>query len=246
MLRRLCLTIALTVALAFLSAVAVFAGYYTTITVTSTTTAYENLALNLTMNITSLVDAGYITSTGLDTRITDTRYYILPHMLAEDRVLWVGDVPGNTNSQFLMFTQQEALDSFATITGYGGYVTIPDDAALEPGDVYAFGIMGYVNTDAGADKNIIRKDDAERLYVSAAETLTFAVTGGNSLVATNVTSGFMTIMVYCDSYEMWMEIDDVEKDRDTASAVPNTANDWYLFENNVMPYVSYYGQWVVP
>jgi hypothetical protein len=246
MLRRLCLTIALTVALAFLSTVAVFAGYYTTITVTSTTTAYENLALNLTMDIDGLVTAGYITSTGLDTRITGTDYLVLPHMLAEDRVLWVGDVQGNTNSQFLMFTQQEALDSFATITGHGGYVTIPDDAALEPGDVYAFGVMGYIDTDVGADKNIIRKDGALTFNVTAAETLTFAVASGNSLVATNVTSGFMTIMVYCDGYEMWLEINDVEQDRDTASAVPNTANDWKLFENNVMPYVSYYGQWVVP
>jgi hypothetical protein len=44
---------------------------------------------------------------------------------------------------------------------------------------------------------------------------------------------------------MWMEIDDVEVDRDTASAVPNTANAWKLFENDVCPYVYYYGQWVV-
>jgi len=245
MLRRLCLSIALAAALV-LAATPVWAGYYTTIVVTSNTTAYEKLALNLTLDIDGLVAGGYITASGLDTRITDTHYYILPHILAEDKVLWVGDVAGNTNTQFLMFTQQEPIESFATITGHGGYVTIPDDPALEPGDVYAFGIMGYVNTDAGADKNNIRKDSAVKLYVSAAETLTFAVTGGNSLVATNVTSGFMTIMVYCDGFELWMTIDDVEQDRDTASAVPDTASDWVLFENNVMPYVSYYGEWVVP
>jgi len=51
-------------------------------------------------------------------------------------------------------------------------------------------------------------------------------------------------MIYCDGTDMWMEIDDVEVDRDTASAVPNTAAVWKLFENDVCPYVYYYGQWV--
>jgi len=28
--------------------------------------------------------------------------------------------------------------------------------------------------------------------------------------------------------------------------VPDTANAWVLFENDVCPYVYYYGQWVMP
>jgi len=55
----------------------------------------------------------------------------------------------------------------------------------------------------------------------------------------------MTIMVYCDGYELWMEIDDVEQDVVVACSIPDTASNWTLFENDVMPYISYYGEWVL-
>jgi len=246
MIKRLCLSLLIAAAITLGGAGVVYAGYYAHLIVTETLgNSYANLALIHDMDVDGLVDDGYITPTGLDTRITDSGYNVLPHMLADDKVLWVGDVYASADTQFVFFSQQEALESMPIIAGHGGYVTIVDDADLEPGNAYAFGVVGYVDVAAGADKNIIRKDGAVRLYVSAAGTLTFAVTGGNSLVASGLTSGVMTIMVYCDGLEMWMEIDDVEQDRVAASAVPDTANGWVLFENNVMPYVYYYGQWVI-
>ena len=244
--KRLWIAILLATAMTLGGASVVLAGYYTHLVVTeSLGNSYANLALNFTMDIESLVDQDYITPSGLDTRITDSGYNVLPHMLAEDRVLWVGDVPADNETQFVFFTQQEALDSMPIIAGHGGYITIADDADLECGDAYAFGGVGYIDVAAGSNKNIIRKDSAVKLYVSAAGTVTFAITGGNSLAATGLSSGVMTIMIYSDGYEMWMEVDEVEVDRETASTVPDTSNAWYLFENDVMPYVYYYGQWVV-
>lgn len=242
--KKLCLSLALAATATLLIAVPVLAAYYVYVVVESTGADYESLALNMTLDVTSLVDEGYIDATGLDTRVTDSEYYVLPHMLAEDRLMWVSDLKGDAESQFIFWTGQSMMDSFPTITGHGGYVTINDTAELEPGDVYAFGVMGYVDMSAGSNKNIIRKDGAVKLYVSAAGNLTFEVTGGNSLVASNLSSDFMTIMVYCDSYEFWMTIGEVEQDKTSASTIPNTANNWYLFENDVMPYVSYYGEWV--
>ena len=245
MVKRLCLAIALAAVLVLLAA-PVLASYYVYLLTENTGTDYDQLALNMTLDVDYLVGEGYISASGLDTRVTDSEYYILPHMLADDKLMWVSDLEGNVTTQFILFTGQSALDSFPTITGHGGCVTIPDDAALEPGDVYAFGVMGYVDTTAGANKSIIRKDGAVTFNVSAAGNLTFSVYGGNSVTASNVSSGFMTIMVYCDSYELWMEIGEVKQDTTSASAIPNTSNDWILFENDVMPYVSYYGEWVVP
>lgn len=245
MTRRLCLSFALAAAMVLLLVVPVFA-YYFYITVTeSLGTDYTNLALNFTLDIDYLVDNDYITITGLDTRITDSTYTVLPHMLADDKVLWVGDIEGDATTQFAFFTGQDAIDSFPTITGHGGYVTVPDNAVLEPGDMYAFGIIGYVDTADGSNKNIIRKASALLFSVTDDAELTFAITGGNSLVATGVSSGYMTIMIYSDGYELWMTIDDVEQDRVVASVVPDTANDWVLFENDVMPYVYYFGIWIV-
>lgn len=242
--KRFCLSLALVAVATLLIAVPVLAGYYVYIIAESTGADYTQLAMNLTMDIDNLVDEGYISANGTDTRVTDSSYTVLPHMLAEDKIMWVSDLDGNTTTQFIFWTDQSHLDSFPTITGHGGYVTVPYNAGLEPGDVYAFGIVGYVDTAAGADKNIIRKDNAVVFNVTDDEELTFAVTGGNSLVAVNVTSGVHTIMVYCDGFELWMTIDEVEVDRDTASAIPGNANNWTLFENDVMPYVYYYGEWV--
>jgi len=245
--RRYFILLALATAMMLFVAVPVLAVYYVQLVVEeSTGTDYTQLALNMTFDVDGLVDEGYISSTGLDTRVTDSEYNVLPHMLAEDRLLWVSDLSGDTTTQFIFWSDQSAIDSFPTITGHGGYVTISDNATLEPGDVYAFGIMGYVDTTAGSNKSIIRKDGAVTFNVSAAGNLTFSVYGGNSVTAANITSGFMTIMVYCDSYELWIEIGEVEQDITSASAIPDTANDWVLFENDVMPYVSYYGEWVVP
>jgi len=245
--RKLCLSLTLAIVSILLIAVPAMAAYYVYLTVMeSNGTDYTELAMNYTLDIDGLVDGGYISSTGLDTRVTDSGYNVLPHMLAEDKVMWVSDLAGNTTTQFIFFMGQEALESFPTIAGHGGYVTVPDNADLEPGDVYAFGIVGYIDTDAGADKNIIRKDGAVVFNITDDEELTFSVTGGNSLSTWGIKSGYMAIMVYCDGYELWMTIDDVEQDRAEASSIPDTANNWTLFENDVMPYVYYYGEWVVP
>lgn len=248
--KRLCLSLALAAVATLLIVVPVLAAYYVYILTENTGTDYENLALNLTLDVDYLVSEGYVTPSGLDTRVTDSSYLALPHMMADDKVMWVSDLEGNKTTQFIFWTEQAALDSMPVIAGHGGYVTIADNATLEPGDVYAFGVMGYVDMAAGP--SIIYKEDAVTLNVSAAGSttvggnLTFTPYGGNSLTASNITSGFMTIMVYCDGFELWMEIGEVEQDRVGASVIPNTANNWSLFEDDVMPYVSYYGEWVVP
>jgi len=229
-----------------LVAIPVLAAYYAYIDVTeSLGNSYTNLAMNVSLNCSYLAANGYITPSGLDTRVTDSVYNVLPHMLAEDRLLWVGNLTASDTSRFILFTGQEALNSTSVITGYGGYVTVPDNPDLEPGGVFAFGIVAYVDTTSAARGPIIYKNGAVDFDVTGVGELTFGITGGNSLVATNVTSDYITIMVYSDGFELWMEIDDVEQDRVEASAIPDTGNDWILFQNDVCPYVSYYGEWVV-
>lgn len=226
-------------------AVPVLAAYIAEITVTeSLGTSYTQLALNYTLNVTYLADHGYITSTGLDTRVTTTDYEVLPHMLAADRLMFVSDIPASSTTNLYFITGNTPLASFPIITGHGGYVTVADNADLELGNIYAFLISGYVDTSSGANKTIIRKDGAVSLNVTASQEITFSITGGVSLVATSVSSGYMVIRVLSDGLEAWMDIDEVEQDRDTASAVPDTSNNWVLFENDVMPYVYYFGLWV--
>ena len=244
MIKRLFLSLVLVAVAALLIAVPVLAACYVYVVVESTGADYTQLALNMTLDVDGLIDGGYVNANGTDTRMTDSSYTVLPHMLAEDKVLWVSDLSGNTITHFIFWTDQEAMENFPVITGHGGYVTVPDNTDLEPGGIFAFVIVGYVDTSMGSDKNIIRKDDAVVFNVTDEEELTFAITGGNSLVASGVSSDYMTIMILSDGYELWMEIDEVEQDRVEASSIPDTANNWTLFENDVMPYISYYGEWV--
>lgn len=244
--KRACLSFGLAMLVLALAAVPVMAAYYVWLTVTeSNGTSYTELAMNETMAIQLLVDEGYIAANGTDTRVTDPDYNVLPHMLAQDRLLWVGNITGNSTTQFVFWAGQAPLSSFSVITGHGGYVTINDTAALEPADMWMFQIGAYFDTTAGPNKTIIRKDGAVVFNVTAYQQLTFAVTGGNSLVATGVTPGYHFIGVYCDGDDMWVEVDSVLKDTTGASTIPNTANDWYLFEGDVCPYVYYYDEWKV-
>ncbi len=222
-----------------LAAIPVLAAYYAYIDVTeSLGSSYTNLAMDVSLNCSYLAANGYITANGTDTRVTNSNYNVLPHMLAEDRLLWVGNLSASSSSRFILYTGQPLIENFPVIAGYEGYVTIPDDDALEPGNVYAFGVVCYLESDS----LVIYKDGAVSLEVAGGD-LVFSVDGGYSLTASGVSLGDVTIMVYCDGAEMWMTIDDVEADRTSASSIIDTGDDWVLFEK--VPYVYYYGEWVV-
>lgn len=243
--KRLGVSIALAAVLALLLVTPVVGQYYLWINVTEEGGVdYTQLALNLSMDVDALVDEGFITATGLDTRVTDSDLNVLPHLLAEDRLLWAANITANTTTQFIFWADQALLDSYSTMTGYGGYVTINDTAALEPGNIFWFQIAGYVDTTAGANKSIIRKDGAITLSVTGSNTLGVTITGGTPLEASSVNPGYHVIVVASDGITVAITVDDVLKDEQAASTVPDTANDWYLFENDVMPYVTYYDEWV--
>jgi len=247
MIKRACISTLLAAALILMATPvwASYAGYYVYLQVRNTGPAYDMLALNATMQIQNLIDGEYIAANGTDTRVTNAALTLMPHMLVEDRLMWASAIASDSITEFVFWAGQEPLESFPTITGHGGYVTIPDSADLEPGNVFVFYIAGYFDTSVGANKTIIRKDGAVTLNVTAYQEITFAVSGGSSLIASSVASGYHLIGIYSDGTDMWIEVDEVLKDTIATSAIPNTANDWYLFEGNSMPYVYYYGQWVV-
>jgi hypothetical protein len=243
--RRAGLSITIAILALSLLATPMLAAYYAVLTVTeSLGNSYTELAMNMTLDVQTLVDEGFIAADGTDTRVTDSDYNVLPHMLADDRLMWTGNVTANTSQQFIFWAGQTALTSFPVITGHDGYVTVNDTADLEPGNGYVFQIVGYVDMTA-TNGSIIYKPGACSLNRTSASNLTWNVVGGNSLVATGVTTGYHTIVVTNDGANMTMDIDTVQQDIDTASAVPDTANDWQLFHSNIMPYVYYYDQWVV-
>jgi len=219
----------------------------TAISVTDTSgTNRANVPIKIdTIKGDNLIAAGFVNENATNTRVLEGLANT-PFLVCDDKLIFVAtNLSADQEKTYDFYTgYTPPVDSFALVLGQGGYVTVVDNSTLEPGSAFAFGIIGYIDTASGADKNIIRKDGAVVFNVTSTKELTFAITGGNSLVATNVTSGVHTMMIYSDGVELWMDIDDVEQDRVGASSIPDTGNNWTLFENDVMPYVYYYGEWV--
>lgn len=177
-------------------AVPILASYSATITVTeSAGNSYTSLPIIDTMGISSMVTSGFISSTGLDTRVKYNNTELL-HMLADDKLLFVSDITANTSKQFTFTTGNTALTSFPIIVGYGGKITTPDNADLEPHDSFILEISVYLaNTGV-----IFEKQDVLKLaYNVTTEVLTLTVgnegTPDYTLTAAGVTPGLHTIKI---------------------------------------------------
>lgn len=98
----------------------------------NTSTAYDMLGVTHSTNVSLLATNGFITATGLDTRVqmsgTD-----LPHLLATDRITFAVPVPANSGNTLQFLTGESALTAFDMVFGYGGYATIVDTPNQEHG-----------------------------------------------------------------------------------------------------------------
>lgn len=132
------------------------------VTVTETNgTAYTMLAAQDTLPTPWLISHGYVDANALDTAVTPTK----PHMVANDRLLLATPVAayGQVNANFT--TGNTPATSMDVITGYNGYVTVIDDAVLEPGNNFSLVVSdAYLNTAVGATKNIVNKAGALIVY----------------------------------------------------------------------------------
>ena len=201
--------------------VPVLAAYYAYITVTEASgNPYEQTPFMYSRNFTWLISHGYITSSGLDTRVATGDGDPLPHMLANDRLMFVSDLEAYEARKLLFVTGQTALSSFPVIVGYDGYITTNDDDDLELTYVMELLVSGYFDASAGSDKNILYKEEAYRVYISAANTLRVAaleVGGGEqwSLSYNGFTSGLHTIYVMANGLVAFLYVDDFVVAKDT-------------------------------
>jgi hypothetical protein len=175
-------------------AVPILASYSATITVTeSAGNSYVNLPIIDAMGISGMVTSGFISSTGLDTRVKYGNTE-LPHMLADDKLLFVSDITANSTKQFTFSTGNSALEDYPTIVGVGGYITTPDNADLEPGDSFDLEIIAYLqNTGI-----VFNKLDCLRLdYNATTDVLTLTVgtyaSPDYTLTASSVATGLHAI-----------------------------------------------------
>ncbi len=123
-------------------------------------TDYDMFPASVDAKNTFMAANGFMEADALDTRVETLAGSDKPHMVADDRTL--GAVPIEANSQTNLFftTGDTDLASMNILSGYGGFVTIPDAAALEPGDDFEFEFQDtWIDTGVGVSQNLITKSD---------------------------------------------------------------------------------------
>jgi hypothetical protein len=128
-----------------LIAVPVLAAYYATVQVVeSDGISYSMLPIMADLDTDTLTSYHYITSTGLDTRVTTGSGTPMPHMLTDDKLLFASPINADTTYNYKFTTGNTPLTSFPIITGDGGYVTITDHDNLELSNNFEIEFEGWV------------------------------------------------------------------------------------------------------
>jgi len=200
-----------------------------------------------------------------------TEYAIVAKATAGDasnKVAWLGDgtIPTYSNGFWCSsansgvdWTEHSDTDvMFKVYRNATSYVTAADNADLEFGGVFTIETAGWINTTSGADKNIVYKEDAFKLWVSDTETIRAAILGAGdsetkavSVVDARMSSQIMKVKVEADSaanmvLTIWDESGTQLGTNSIALAaatVPDNGNIWNFFQNDVMPYVEYVKFW---
>jgi hypothetical protein len=222
MTKRLCLSIALAVVATLLIAVPVLAAYYAYIYVEeSDGNSYESLPASVPCNTTTLIQGDFMASTALDTRVLTGSGEALPHMVANDKVMFVTDLGAYEKKTLIFYLGATSLSSFPIIVGYDGSFETPDDPDLELGYVMELLISGYFNAEtADVGHNILYKEDAFRVWISAEDTLRVAALNSTGDVQWYLQyaafgSGDHTVYIVANGLAAYLYVDDFVTAKDT-------------------------------
>jgi len=219
--------------------VPVLAAYYAYINVSEDEgNSYDDLAVTCPANIDALLQGGYITTTALDTRVLTGSGEALPHMVAEDRVLFITDLDAYEDKSLIFYTGAASLSSFPIIVGYDGSLTTLDDADLEHSMVSEVLISGLFDSSGGADRNILYKEEAYQIDVDDADTLTVAwLEAGDTaqweLEYGSYTDGAHTIYVFTNGLVAYLYVDVFDVAKDTENLFDKTS---YQILNKLVTY----------
>jgi hypothetical protein len=126
--------------------------------------SYPMLGVGTPSNNTWLANNGFITATGLDTRVETLGGLARPHMIA-DNATWVAvAVPADSQTNLFYTMGNSLLSVFRMIFGWGSYVTVADDDYLEPGANWTINSTGYIDM-AQVGANLTYKLNAQKAYI---------------------------------------------------------------------------------
>lgn len=215
--------------LAFLTlslfAVPVWAAFTAIITITEASgNSYSMLGGNVSANISFMETNNFLgLPEGRDTRVslgTSAQH----HMLVDDKIMFTSPVGAYSATNLNFTTNNSDIGTFSVITGYGGYITTPDAAAIEPSANFTLLCDGWWDTgnQTGLSGSAFYKPEA--IYFGVSDNASDNITGimaddvtdynGNAYYQTGDTTTFKWLHGAEDTsnfkmtWEWWMRVDD--------------------------------------
>jgi hypothetical protein len=197
--------------------------YYATFSMSNnSTTSYTSLPVQRDVNNLLLVTQGFMSSSGLDSRVETAGGIAVPHMVADNRTFAVADSSARSNNNLYYTTGSTPLSSFYIIPGYGGYFSVADTV---PELTNNGTISLSVYTPVGTSCNLADKPGAFRIFTdTASNNVTFRIFGSTSYTA-NITpngTGDYTNISTSTSGVHWQDVDDPVSTPDDGTTIINT------------------------
>ncbi len=148
------------------------ATHRATITISNSDTAETNVATVFNANATAMIANGHILDTFLNTAMVtsagaDVAYMPPQPSDNETWCVWVPSIEADTYTTDILYMGGAAdMDGDIRYFPAAGGMTVVDNATIELSDNLTIEQSGWVDTDAGADKNLVDKEDAFRTFVS--------------------------------------------------------------------------------
>lgn len=200
------------------------------VVVDTSNTTRPYLPIILGFNGQTLVDADKISASGNDTNMQIGSSSIKYMMSTTHVTAVIPSLPSGGMATADFYTGYSPEQSgFPIITGSGGYVTVSDNASMEPSNNFTLSMSGYLDaTKVGA--NLTSKQYALRIYIPSAGTVnaTMGVPSGTEFALPNGVGDFTNI-ASCfpgGGEAHWEDVDDPvgASDNDTS----------YVFTDNVV------------
>jgi len=220
--------------------IAVFAAdtwkQYFPITITNAGAALSSYPVLIGSTGQSMVDAGYMSATGTDTRMklasTNQKY-----MLSTTEIATVaGSLSAGGQVTHNLYTGYDPVaTTFPVIVGDGGFVTIPYDIGMNLGADFEIEQTGHVDTSAGAvGENLIYKEEAFRTYISGATDITSSIstmtTGITKNILPNAAGAYADITTADPAVDHYLNVDDPVASPDAMATVVYTLNATTLYD----------------
>ena len=136
------------------------------------TSAYTQIGVKVPANVSNWVSQNFIDADGLDVQLLKGSTQ-MPLMLTDDALYFADGITEGGTNNYTLTTGNTPGTSMPIVTGYGGYVTVADNASLELANNFELEFSGYINT--STESSFITKGSNFDVSISGATDITATV-----------------------------------------------------------------------